>query len=432
MRTGIFMSLQRFFNEEKSGGVVLGMSIIVALIIANTPVSETYIHILEQKIGFLINGEPIFNFSIHHWINDGLMSLFFFVVGLELKRELIGGELSEIKNVILPVVAAIGGMVVPALIYFSLNAGSDAVKGWGIPMSTDIAFSLGVLFLSGSKIPSSIKVFLTTLAIVDDLGAVIVIALFYSAEISFIWLGIGLCVLIIMLIANKAGVKNLAFYAIAGIFGVWIAFLMSGVHATIAAVLVAMIIPADARISEDAFVSRAEILLQRFRKAEPNNVSTLEEKQVNILESITSHVHSAIPPLQRFEYVLHPVVTFFIIPVFALANAGISFTEMDLSSVFSSNVALGVCAGLLIGKPLGIVLSVLLVSKLFSVSRPDDFTVKRLVGVGFLASIGFTMSMFVATLAFPAHADYFLQAKIGILAASFIGGITGYQIIKKA
>lgn len=426
----LIIPIQQFINQEKSGVIVLGLSIIVALVFANTPWSDSYFHFFEQKLGFVFNGDNYLYYSLHHWINDGLMSMFFFVVGLELKREFIGGELSDIRNTILPVGAAVFGMVVPALIFLSFNLGGDTASGWGIPMATDIAFSLAILGMLGNRVPLSIKVFLTTLAIVDDLGAVLVIAFFYTSEISLVSIGVGVAFLLIMFIANKLGVKNVIFYGILGIGGVWIAFLMSGVHATIAAVLAAFMIPADSRIPESTYLARAAKQLRRFREVQPNDVSTLEHEQVNIIERVIGDSKDAIPPLQRLEHSMHPLVSFVIMPIFALANAGVSFIDIDPSVAFSTNIAVGVMFGLLFGKPIGIVLSTVLLTKLHLVKPSKDFTMRRIVGVGFLASIGFTMSMFISTLAFTDPA-YLVQAKLGIFAASIIGGILGYRLLKK-
>ncbi len=420
-----------FIKEEKSGGIILAISVIIALLVANSPWSETYFHFFEHKIGLSFNGALYMNYDIHHWINDGLMAMFFFVVGLELKREFIGGELSEIRNTILPICAAIGGMIVPAIIYFLFNQGTPEIGGWGIPMATDIAFSLGILYLLGNRVPQSAKVFLTTLAIVDDLGAVLVIAFFYTSSISLVNLGIGFCFLAIMFIANKMGVKNVIFYAVLGIGGVWTSFLLSGVHATIAAVLSAFMIPADSRIPEHVFIARTKKLLVRFRVAQPNQVSTLEDEQLTILDRMRTEAKSAIPPLQRLEHAMHPLVTFVIMPIFALSNAGISFINIDFSSLLSTNVAVGVMFGLLLGKPIGIVGSTLLLTKLKIATAPPALTHKMVIGLGLLASIGFTMSMFVSTLAFNSPANY-AQAMTGIFAASILGGLAGYLLLKRA
>lgn len=424
------MPALQFMNREKSSGIILAIAVIIALILANSPIHEEYASLLEYHFGFIINGKPFLNFSVEHWINDGLMSLFFFMVGLELKHEFIGGELKDIKKVTMPIVAAVFGMLVPALIYTAFNFGTDVYHGWGIPMATDIAFALAVLYLLGDRIPLSAKVFLTTLAIVDDLGSVLVIALFYTSEISFLSLGVGLLFLLVMFIGNKMGIKNVWFYGIVGLGGVWVAFLMSGIHATISAVLAAMMIPADSQIAEPALAARLRKQLKRFEQTDGNNVVTLEPEQVKILSRMRTDSENAIPPSQRLEHGLQPFVAFVIIPVFALANAGVSFLNMDGSILFSNHVALGVMFGLLVGKPLGIVLAVWLTEKLGLGKRSRNMTWQRIIGIGFLASIGFTMSMFITMLAFNDPTQH-IQAKVGIFAASILGGVMGYAILKK-
>ena len=428
INSGIVTPLQQFIRREKSAGIILGLSVVAALALANSPWSNAYFHFFEHRLGFLVDGEPYLDYSLHHWINDGLMSMFFFVVGLELKREFIGGELADPRHTLLPIGAAVAGMLVPALIYTALNAGTPAAGGWGIPMATDIAFSLAIVYVLGDRVPLAAKVFLTTLAIVDDLGAVVVIALFYTSEISLVNLGVGVAFLALMLSANKLGVKNVVFYGIIGIGGVWTAFLMSGIHATIAAVLAAFAIPADARLPEAEYLKRAAAHLRDFAGMRPNGVATLDEEQVEVIARMRDDTRDAIPPSQRLEHAMHPFVSFVVMPVFALANAGVSFGGLDADAVFSTWVAPGVALGLLAGKPLGIVLSVLLLTRM-GVTRPAGLTLRRIVGLGFLASIGFTMSMFISTLAFT-DATMLLQAKLGIFAASIAGGAIGYRLLK--
>ena len=426
----LMLPIKLFMGREKSGGIVLILSVALAMILANSNIAESYFHFFEQEVGFIVNGEPYLNYSLHHWINDGLMAMFFFVVGLELKREFIGGELADIRNTILPISAAIGGMIVPALIFLSLNIGTPQTMGWGIPMATDIAFALGVVYLLGDKVPVSAKVFLTTLAIVDDLGAVLVIAFFYTSELSIASLLFGLCFLAVMFIGNRLGIKSLFFYAALGIGGVWVTFLLSGIHATIAAVLAAFMIPADAKINESVYLKRMKKLTRRFEKEEPNEVRTLEEGQVDVLTHIQHDTEIAIPLLQQLEHKMSPIVTFLIMPIFAIANAGISFTDLSLSDIFSTHVALGVTLGLLLGKPIGIIGATFLMVKLRWATLPSAITRRTLMGLGMLASIGFTMSMFISTLAFT---DELLmtQAKLGIFLASILGGIGGYVLLNK-
>ncbi|HRO75202.1 MAG TPA: Na+/H+ antiporter NhaA [Crocinitomicaceae bacterium] len=422
--------LQKFIQNEKAGGIVLGISVIIALILANSPFSDAYHHFFEHKIGFQFDGKSYLEYSLHHWINDGLMAIFFFVVGLELKREIIGGELSNPRKALLPIGAAIGGMLVPALIYFVLNPSGDTQNGWGIPMATDIAFALGVLYLLGNKIPLSLKVFLTALAIVDDLGAVLVIAFFYTSDISTLSLLIGLGFVLIMYIGNKIGVRNVLFYAIIGIVGVWIAFLLSGVHATIASVLAAFTIPADMKIKENLYITKIQNYLTKFKSIDPNNkMPTLTNEQLHILDEVKKDTNEIIPPLQRLEHAMHPMVTFLIIPIFALANAGVS-VAIDFEQLFSTNIALGVSLGLLVGKVVGVVGFTLLFVKLKIAPFPDGMNFRNLLGLGLLAGIGFTMSLFITSLAFTSE-EHITQAKIGIFFASIIAGILGYLILNK-
>ncbi|SDI22020.1 Na+:H+ antiporter, NhaA family [Chryseobacterium taeanense] len=426
----IVQPMQRFIQQEKSGGLLLGISVILALILANTPLSHVYHEILEQSFGFRWNNETYFEYNIHHWINDGLMSVFFFVVGLELKREIIGGELSNVRKALLPIFAAIGGMVVPAIIYIIFNPAGEPQKGWGIPMATDIAFALGVLYLLGNKIPLALKVFLTALAIVDDLGAVLVIAFFYTSEINMTFLLVGLFILLLMYLGNRLGVRSIIFYALLGIGGVWTCFLVSGVHATIAAVLAAFTIPADVNIRENVFIDKIKAYLERFKNIDPQeNTPTLTNEQLHVLEKMNEATLAATPPLQRLEHAMHPAVSFLIIPIFAIANAGVSL-NIDIDKLFVNNIAIGTAMGLLLGKVIGVVGFSVLFIKLKIAKVPEGMNIRNLFGLGFLASIGFTMSLFITSLAFS-HEEFQTQAKIGIFAASLIGGIIGYIILNK-
>ena len=426
----VIQPIQRFMSQAQTGGIVLGINVILALILANSPWADQYFEILKYKLGVYFNGETYFDISILHWINDGLMAIFFFVIGLELKREFVGGELSNPRKAMLPIFAALGGMIVPATVYLLLNPTGEVHSGWGIPMATDIAFALGVLYLLGNRIPFSLKVFLTALAIVDDLGAVMVIAFFYTSDISFISLLVGLLFVGLMFVANRIGVRNILFYAILGIGGVWLAFLMSGVHATIAAVLAAFMIPADVRIKETTFLKKIRRHLNQFEAIDPNDESpTLTGDQVEILSATSKDINDAVPPLQRLEHTMHPYVTYLVLPIFALANAGVSLA-IDFEELFSTNVALGVALGLLVGKIVGIVGFTLVFIKLKIAPWPEGMNVRNLFGISLLAAIGFTMSLFITSLAFT-HEEYMTQAKIGIFAASIIGGVFGYWVLSK-
>ena len=421
--------INQFISKSTTGGIFLFIATLLAIVIANSSWSTAYHDFWENKIGFEFNKTIYLSQNLHHWINDGLMSIFFFVVGLELKRELIGGELSEPKKAILPLAAALGGMIFPALIYLFFNPNGQAHSGWGIPMATDIAFALGVLFLLGKKVPNSLKIFLTALAIADDLGAVLVIAFFYTSNISMLNLGIGVAFLIFLFLANKLGVRSTIFYGIVGIGGVWLFFLMSGVHATIAAVLLAFTIPADAKVNENIYIEKMKIFLKKFKDADVNNNPTLTAEQLSILDEITIVTKHAMTPLQRLEHRLQPIVTFVILPIFAFANAGVTFSNNVVSQATSA-VAIGVILGLIIGKVFGIVGFSFILIKLKIANYPENMNFKHLLGLGFLGSIGFTMSLFITNLAFQ-NQQFILEAKIGIFLASFVGGIIGYLILNQ-
>ena len=424
----IAQPISDFINRESFGGIILFLSALAALVIANSPWSEAYYHLWENKLSFSIAGYEVSK-DLHHWINEGLMAMFFFVIGLELKREIIAGELSSPKDAILPIAAGIGGMLMPAVIYLLLTPAGPEAAGWGIPMATDIAFALGILYLLGDRIPLSLKVFLTALAIVDDLGAVLVIALFYTSDISVISLLTGLGFMVLLIGANVAGVRNPVFYGILGIGGLWLAFLMSGIHATIAAVLAAFTIPARAKITDINFLKEIKEEVDHFKNAEPNDVRLVTKKQLHILSHIRTLSKKADTPLQRLEHVMHPLVIYVVMPVFAFANAGVTISE-DFFSQITSPVALGVIFGLLAGKLIGVsgITTLLIKSRLAKL--PDDMKPIHLLGVGLLASVGFTMSLFIADLAFK-DAAHILQAKIGILMASLLGGLAGYFLLKK-
>lgn len=419
--------VKNFLSNSTTSGIMLFSSALLALIISNSPWSDEYHELWKThfSVGF---GSAVMSKDLHHWINDGLMAVFFFVVGLELKREIIAGELSEPKKALLPLVAAVGGMAIPALIYFAFNKGMDSISGWGIPMATDIAFALGVLYLLGNRVPVALKVFLTALAIADDLGAVLVIAFFYTSEIDFFNLLTGVAFITVLVIANITGVRSTLFYAIIGIGGVWLAFLMSGVHATIAAVLAAATIPADVRIGEQTYLSKLTRLLEKFQKAKPNNRPTVTKEQLHILDDIRKLSKQATTPLQRLEHSMHPFVAFVVMPVFAFSNSGITISG-DFVNDLISPVAMGTFFGLFVGKLIGVSGTVLLFLRMGWAAMPEGVNRKQLIGAGFLAGIGFTMSLFISSLAFN-NQVYAEQAKIGIFVASILASLIGYTIVK--
>jgi NhaA family Na+:H+ antiporter len=425
----IVRPFQEFINTEASGGIILLICTVFALAWANSPFSESYFHLWHTKISFYINGTGL-DYSLHHWINDGLMAIFFFVVGLEIKREFLVGELSSFKKASLPVAAALGGMLFPAGIYLLFNAGGKGSSGWGIPMATDIAFVIGIMAILGSKVPPALKVFVTALAIADDIGAVLVIAFFYTSEISFISLAVAGGIIIILIAANLLGVKNLLFYTLIGI-GLWLAFLTSGVHATISGVILAFTIPAVSRINTKEFLERNNKLLQDFNNAGEDgyDVLTNEVRQTYVNE-IAKNSERILTPLQRFEHGLTSWVSFLIMPIFALANAGVSLGEGIIESLLDS-ISIGVIAGLFIGKQIGIFLFSWLSIRLRLSTIPDGVDMKNLYGAGILAGIGFTMSLFITNLAFMSN-ELIDIAKVGILLASTISGIAGYIILSSS
>ncbi|MDZ7764787.1 MAG: Na+/H+ antiporter NhaA [Melioribacteraceae bacterium] len=344
----IMKPFQEFLHAETSGGVLLIIATIIALIFANSALSEFYYGLWHTEISIGI-GEYALTYDLHHWINDGLMAIFFFVVGLEIKRELLAGELSTGKKASLPIAAAVGGMLVPALLYILFNAGNEGASGWGIPMATDIAFVIGILALLGSKVPISLKVFVTALAIADDIGAVLVIAFFYTAEISFFALGIAGIFIVLLILVNLLGIRNLLIYTLLGI-GLWLAFLKSGVHATVAGVLLAFTIPASSRISTREFLIRGKDLLTGFENAgeEETDILTNSNRQAYI-QKLESHYEKIMSPLQRFEHGLHPWIAFFIIPLFAFANAGVTVGDSFFDSLINP-ISIGIIAGLFLRK----------------------------------------------------------------------------------
>ncbi|WP_431128332.1 Na+/H+ antiporter NhaA [Flagellimonas flava] len=405
-----------------NGGVVLFITVVIAMIWANSPWKEFYQALMKVEIGFTIGSFELFE-PLLLWVNDALMALFFLQVGLELKREILGGKLSSPKSAILPIGAAIGGMVIPALVYYSFNGSGEASQGWGIPMATDIAFSLGVLALFGKKLPTALRVFLVTLAIVDDLGGVLVIALFYTSGISGMDLLHGLLFFGLLIIGNYAGVRSTWFYAIIGIGGVWLAFFFSGIHPTIAGILTAMAIPGRVKIKEQTFLRRLDKLHKRFQKEKPVKGTLISRKQLEILEDIKTTSSEAETPLQKIEKALHPLVSFVILPLFALANAGIHL-HGDLLKVMTSPVGLGIGLGLVFGKFIGIAgFSRVLVA--FRLAKlPENVNWNMIYGTAFLGGIGFTMSLFINELAFTDESMLF-TAKVNILFASLLAGIFG-------
>jgi len=419
---------ERFMKAQASGGALLLAAAIVALVWANSPWRDAYHDLWHHTLAIRIDDWELHR-TLHHWINDGLMAMFFFVVGLELKREVVGGELAKPAQAILPVAAGLGGMLAPALIFLAFNGGNGPERaGWGIPMATDIAFAVGLIALLGDRVPLALKIFLTTLAIADDLGAVLVIAFFYTSEISLFNLLVGLGFLGVLVAGNRLGIRSPIFFGIFGIGGLWTAFLLSGIHATIAGVLAAATIPASVKIDETGYVARMRRFVDDFARMEPNDVSTLTAEQLHSIDGTIRLARHAATPLQQLEHQLHPVVAYFIMPLFALANAGVELPP-DIGAAIASPVALGTGLGLLLGKPLGILLVCFLVTRLGWAQVGRDFSWAQLVGAAVLAGIGFTMSLFINELAFESP-ELRQQAKLGILVASVVAGGVGFLLLR--
>jgi NhaA family Na+:H+ antiporter len=424
MNTSNF-KISHFIKEESLGGILLILATAIALIWANT--SETYDQLWHHLYIGLDIGDFSIKHSLLHWVNDGLMAIFFFTIGLEIKREIMGGELSSLKKASLPVMAAVGGMLIPALIYTLNSQDPDISRGWGIPMATDIAFALGLMALLGDKININLKIFLTAIAIADDLGAILIIAIFYTESIDIYSLFTAAGFLIILVIANRLGVRRTAFYTLVGLFGVWTSFLFSGVHATIAGVLIALTIPARPKITESEFAKKVKVKIEKFEESESNQISLLTEKQAHCIEDIDNIADDAHTPLQKLEHALHPIVAFLILPIFALANAGI-IIEGKIFDSLTSPITVGIIAGLVIGKSIGITGISWLAVKLKIAHLPEGTGWTGIIGTAFMAGIGFTMSIFVAELAFD-DTEIIMMAKIGIFTASIISALIGLSLL---
>ncbi len=419
---------QKFIHAESAAGILLMISTVVALIWANSPWSEVYTAFRRLPVTVGV-GDFVLTEPLVLWINDGLMAMFFFVIGLEIKREVLVGELSSLRQATLPLAAALGGSILPALLYAGLNHGTEGAKGWGVPMATDIAFSLGVLSLLGKRVPLALKVFLVALAIADDLGAVLIIAFFYTSTISWMSLQVGGGFLIALIGANLLGIRHPLVYGMLGIGGLWLAFLLSGVHPTIAGVLAAFTIPARPQLSGEEFLTRSRALLEKFQKAmKPREPPLSNKARQNVAARLQEVAQEVGTPLQRLEQTLHPWVTAVVLPIFALANAGVMI-EGDVFATLGHPVALGILAGLVIGKPVGVTLASWLAIRVGLATMPSDLTWRYLVGTGFLAGIGFTMSLFIEGLAFG-KTPLDTPAKVGILTASTLAGTIGWFFLK--
>ena len=425
----LFAPFLNFLHNQVSGSLLLIAATVIALAWANSPWADAYFHLWETPVGFSL-GDFNLTKALHFWINDGLMAMFFFVVGLEIKREILVGELSSLQGAVLPLAAAVGGMIAPALVYLSLNWAGPGIIGWGTPMATDIAFALGILILLGDRVPPALKVFLAALAIADDLGAVLVIALFYTSSISWLSLASGLGFLVVLIVMNLIGVRHTLAYGVVGIGGVWLAFLFSGVHPTIAGVLAAMAIPARSAVSPKRFVERTRGTIDLFERlgGSSDDILINKERQSALL-SVRQMYEQLASPLHRLEKSLHSWVAIVVLPLFALANAGVT-VEASVGDALRDPVTLGVILGLIVGKQVGITGCAWAVVRLGWSRLPRGVTWKHIYGVSWLGGIGFTMSIFIAGLAFQ-DADALARAKFGILVASFIAGAAGYSYLRR-
>ena len=420
--------MQRFIAWEASGSVALLAATVVALAWANSPWSGSYEALLHLRLGFTLGGAA-FSLDLHHWVNDGLMAVFFFVVGLEIKREVVLGRLSTWKGAALPVVAAIGGMVVPAALYVAFNGRGEGIHGWGIPVATDIAFALGVLTLLGSRVPLGLKVFLTALAIADDIGAVTVISVFYTDTVRLSALaGAAMLLLLLWVVGRWFQIRAAGPYAVL-VVGVWGAILASGVHATVAGVLIAMLVPVRSRIEPEAFLSGAGEALRALHSGPLSRDSLVHDSALlEQLERLHEAAERFRPPAVAFERALHPFSTWVVLPVFAIFNAGVRLEGGGVGEALGHPVAIGTVVGLFVGKQIGITLSSWLVLRLGLAKLPEGITLRHVYGASVVAGIGFTMSIFVAELAFT-DPVLVASAKLGILAASVLAGVAGYLVL---
>lgn len=410
--------LREFLHVESAGSILLLAATVVALLWVNLPIggwAEGYDHFWHTPLAIEI-GDWRLEESLQHWVNDGLMTIFFFVVGLEIKYELVHGDLRDPRTAALPIVAAVGGMVVPALLYVAIAGGGEAGSGWGIPMATDIAFAVGVLGVLGRRIPSAARLFLLTLAIVDDIGAILVIAVFYTADLSLGWLAAALGLLVAMAVLRAVRVWAVPVYVILGV-AAWFALLESGVHATLAGVAIGLLTPAVALLRPQVAADYAADCLRDHE---------LDAEELHRLRFLLAE---SVPMVERLQSRLHPFSSYVVLPVFALANAGVALGDGMLADAVTSSVGLGIGVGLVIGKPLGIALACLLAIRLGVGRMPAGTSWAQLVGVGAVAGIGFTVSLFIAGLSFPGSAALTDEAKVGILLASVLAAVIGALVL---
>ncbi|MBS3992767.1 MAG: Na+/H+ antiporter NhaA [Bacteroidetes bacterium] len=415
---------EKFLKIESFGGIILFFVTIVALIWANSSFSDSYNNLWNYNFDISIMSLELSK-PLILWINDGLMAIFFFLIGLEIKRELLVGELNSLKKASLPIFAAIGGVLIPIALFFVLNNNSDTLNGWGIPMATDIAFTLAILQLLGNRVPISLKIFLTAFAIVDDLVAVLVIAFFYSAEISWNLIGLSFIPFLILILFNYYSYFNKFVVFILSVI-IWLLFLKSGIHPTIAGVLIAFTVPISQKIEFRSYAKKLKEITSDICTKENSDV-ILSKQQIYLIDDLQDWTEKVQSPLQQLEHNIHSWVAYLIIPVFALANAGVSINQIDN---LDANLTLAIALSLLFGKSIGVSLFSYIGLKLKYAELPDDINFKQIIGVSFLAGVGFTMSIFVANLAFTDNPIYIESSKVGIILGSVVSGILGFFILK--
>jgi NhaA family Na+:H+ antiporter len=416
---------QKFVKIESFSGILLMITTLIALIWANSPYGESYVSIWQYKIGFTTDAFEL-NKPLILWINDGFMAVFFFLIGLEIKRELLIGELNSVKKIAFPLFGALGGMLVPVLFFIFLNQNPETFKGWGIPMATDIAFSLAILKLLGNRVPLSLKIFLTAFAIVDDIGAVLVIAVFYSGSLNLMMLLSAVLLLAVLYYLSFKGFYSKFLLVSFGII-VWVLFLKSGIHPTVAGILLAFSVPIRQKIDTSTFIDNLVSITERIKQSAVLDKPILSKEQIEEIDDLEDWTNKYQSPLQHLEHKLHGWVAYFIIPIFALANAGVLISsDVKLDTALIQNIV--IC--LVLGNSVGISSIVFIVKKLKLVEIPEDINNQQIIGVSFLAGIGFTMAIFIASLAFENSPMYIDSAKVGILIGSLISAVIGYLILR--
>lgn len=424
-------AIKAFFGSEVAGGALLFICALLAMIVANSPLAEYYFHLWEVPIGFYV-GETFIGMSLHHWINDVLMSFFFLVVGLEIKKEFLFGELVGFKKAAFPVLAALGGMIAPGIIYFTLNFASPSQNGFGIPMATDIAFALGVMMLLGKRVPVALKVFLVTLAVADDLGAIIVIAIFYTSNFAFPWFLMSLGLIVVLILFNKLDIRSLFPYLFVGVL-LWLSVHNTGIHATIAAVALAFTIPVKPKVESKTFGANLAEKIKHFLDNDKNRENILlTNEQMHDLGAIAKQTKSVQNPFLRLEHAISPWSNLFIMPLFGFANAGVAISA-DINWQID-HIMLGIILGLVVGKPIGITTFTFICDKIKIAKKPESVSWINILGAGMLGGIGFTMAIFVANLSFPDNVASTDLAKLSIIIASLTAGILGsaFLIIEHA